>query len=237
MNPALPLLSRRPLVCLVTDRRRLPGRGDERESTTRLVGLVEEAGRAAIDLVQIRERDLSGGALTDLVTRCVDVVRGTPTRIVVNDRLDVALTATAPGVHLRSDSLDGARMRMTTPPGFLLGRSVHGVEEAEVVARAGGLDYLILGAIFPSASKPADWTPLGVDELARTVRAVRLPVLAIGGVTLENVAEVARAGAAGVAAIGLFADAMSQAGEPRDRRLRAVVEAVHRSFDTWQPVV
>ena len=232
MNYALPLFSRRPLVCLVTDRRRLPGSVGERDRRERLVRLVEQAGRAAIDLVQIRESDLSGRALTDLVTRCVDVVRGTPTRIVVNDRLDIAVAARAAGVHLRSDSIDGARMRMAAPPGFLVGRSVHSAQEAEVVAGVGGLDYLIVGTIFSSGSKPATWAPAGVEELARTTRAVGLPVLAIGGVTLETVAAAARAGAAGVAAIGLFAYPGSQEGEPGDLGMRAVVEAVHRSFDT-----
>ena len=232
MNYALPLFSRRPVVCLVTDRRRLPGSVDERDRRERLVRLVERAGRAVIDLVQIRESDLSGRALTDLVTRCVDVVRGTPTRVVVNDRLDVALAAGAAGVHLRSDSIDGARVRMAAPPGFLVGRSVHSAQEAELVAQVGGLDYLLVGTVFSSASKPANWAPAGVEELARATRAVKLPVLAIGGLTLENVAAAARGGAAGVAAIGLFAGPGSQEGEPGDSGMRAVVEAIQCSFDT-----
>ncbi len=105
MSQVFPFLRQRPVVCLVTDRRRPSDLTNESEPAERLVRLVEQAGRAGIDLVQIRERDMGGRALVDLVRRCVEAARGTPTKILVNDRLDIALAAGAAGVHLRSDSI------------------------------------------------------------------------------------------------------------------------------------
>ncbi len=163
------------------------------------------AVRARVDLIQIREPDLPDRALLDLVRCAVDAARGTGSRILVNDRFDVALAAGADGVHLRSSSAPARLMRRHLPPGFLLGRSVHGAAEAARVAAGGGVDYLTLGTVFPSASK-AGRAPCGVDALAETTRMVRLPVLAIGGVTVDNLREVLDAGAAGAAAIGLFAE-------------------------------
>ena len=135
----------------------------------------------------------------------VDVARGTRSLILVNERFDVALAAGAAGVHLRGSSAPAPAVRRHLPPGFLVGRSVHGAEEAARVAAAGGVDYLTLGTVYASASKPGR-RPCGADALAAVARAVRLPVLAIGGVTVDNMREVLDAGAAGAAAIGLFAE-------------------------------
>ena len=130
----------------------------------------------------------------------------------VNDRVDIALAAGAAGVHLRADSPPAAAVRAIVPTGFLIGRSVHSEGEA-IEAAATGVDYLILGTIFPTASKPAGGAPLGLEPLARAVRAIDTPILAIGGVTADNVGKIAAAGAAGFAAIGLFADLP---GEPAE---------------------
>jgi thiamine-phosphate diphosphorylase len=113
------------------------------------------------------------------------------------------------------------------PARFLIGRSVHGVDEAEKVAAEGGLDYLIAGTIFPSGSKPGQTTFLGLDGLRAIVGRVKLPVLAIGGVTAETVAAVARTGARGVAAIGMFCDAGVDTW-----RIENAVSSIRRSFDT-----
>ena len=91
------------------------------------------------------------------------------------------------------------------PAGFLIGRSVHSEAEA-IEAAASGVDYLVLGTIFPTASKPAGGSPLGLKPLERAARAIPVPILAIGGITADNVGRVAAAGAAGFAAIGLFVD-------------------------------
>lgn len=237
MNSVLSKLGRRPLVCLVTDRHRLPESTGDYESRKSIVELVRQAGQANIDLVQIRERDLCGHALMELVKNCIDVVRGTSTKIIVNDRLDVALAAGASGVHLRSDSVQSSRVRAMTPPGFILGRSVHDLKEADLVARNEGLDYLILGSVFCSPSTQTGRAPIGVSQLSQTVRSVSLPVLAIGGITLKNVEMVARTGAAGVAAIGLFSDCLVLAEKSSGDRLKGVVEIIRRSFDSRDPVV
>jgi thiamine-phosphate pyrophosphorylase len=180
------------MLCLVTDRRVRP-----------VVEQCREAVRAGVDMIQVRERDLDGGRLASLVTELVRLTRGTATRVVVNDRLDVALACRADGVHLRGDSIPPGRARSIAPAGFLIGRSVH--HEAEAKAVAPDVDYLIAGTVFPTSSKPGLTECLGVEGLARICRSVSVPVLAIGGMTPDRLADVATAGAAGVAAIGLFA--------------------------------
>ena len=164
-----------------------------------------EAARCGIDLLQVRELDLEAQPLITLVARIVDAVGATPTRVVVNDRFDVALAAGAHGVHLRADSYPAARVRAMAPPGFLIGRSVHSADEAAAVAAEGAADYLVFGTVFQSASKPPGHPTAGLEGLARVVDAADgLPVLAIGGVTIGSMPLLAAAGASGVAAIGLF---------------------------------
>lgn len=166
------------------------------------------AADASLDFFQIREPDLPDAALLDLATRVRDATAGSTLRILINDRLDIALAAGLDGVHLRGTSYPASRARQiaTTGRPFLIGRSVHGVDEVKAVEAAGGLDYLIFGTIFATASKPTDHVLAGVQTLDAAVRACRLPILAIGGITLDNAALVAQTGAAGLAAIGLFQD-------------------------------
>lgn len=185
-----------PVTCLITDRRLVGGLDG-------VVGQVAAAARAGVHLVQIRERDLEGRSLQRLAEACVEAVRGSATRILVNDRLDVALAAHAHGVHLRSDSVSPARVRRVVPAGFLIGRSVHSVGEVTDPA-IDAADYLVFGPVFATRSKPGA-APAGTLSLEAVVRATCGPVLAVGGVTVETAAAVGATGAAGVAAIGLFA--------------------------------
>jgi thiamine-phosphate diphosphorylase len=189
-----------PVMCMVTARHRSSPEGDRA-----LVDRIGVAARAGVHLVQIRQPDFEGGALTQLVTAAVLAVRGTRARVLVNDRLDVALAAGAHGVHLRGDSMSAAHVRAVVPPAFIIGRSVHSPEEADEAARGGGLDYLIFGTVFSTSSKP-DVRSAGVASLAAACASVPLPVLAIGGMVPERLGPVAESGAAGFAAIGLFAD-------------------------------
>jgi thiamine-phosphate pyrophosphorylase len=190
------------MICLVTDRRRLvPAGAAPGASCDCLLTQVRHAVDAGVDLIQVRERDLEAGELAALVTRLLAVAKHTSTRIVVNDRIDIALACGADGVHLRGDSIPIGAARRLAPAGFLVGRSVHGVEEA---IGAAGADYLIAGTVFPSASKAADAPLLGIAGLRSIVQAVDVPVLAIGGISARRIGEVAAAGAAGMAAIGLF---------------------------------
>ena len=179
------------IVCVVTDRRR--------------VDPVEQARAAAgagIDFVQVRERDLDAKPLARIVAQVLDAVRGSRTRVLVNDRLDVALACGAHGVHLRADSIVPGAARTMAPPGFLIGCSVHTAREA--VRASAAADYLIAGTVFPTPSKPAAGPWLGVEGLRAIAAATTVPVLAIGGVTLERLDAIAAAGAGGIAGIGLF---------------------------------
>ena len=188
--------------CLVTDRRRLAGAGGSYDHARRLLlTQLESAVNSGVDFIQVRERDLEASQLAALVQAALSLARGTTSRIVVNDRLDVALSCGADGVHLRADSIPTADARRIVPAGFLIGRSVHGPGEASA---AEGCDYVIAGTVFPSRSKAAGAAVLGIEGLRAIVRASRAPVLAIGGVTADRFDEIAAAGAAGVAGIGLF---------------------------------
>ena len=213
----------RPVICLVTDRHRVspPGEGG-------LLRLIAHAAQAGVDLIHLREPSLSGRALFELTGAAVAAAAGTPARIVVNDRLDIALAADAHGVHLRADSVSADRMRPLAPPGFVIGRSVHSLSEA-VAAAQSGADYLVAGTVYPTPSKPGGRL-LGIDGLATIAAAVDVPVLAIGGVVADKVWDVAATGAAGLAAIGLFADATTDTDGRLDRHLRDLLARLRAAF-------
>jgi thiamine-phosphate pyrophosphorylase len=215
------------ILHLVTDRHRLAGPVPFEDGRRCLLRQVGYAIDARIDCIIVRERDLEARDLADLTMAIVKLTRGTRTRVVVNDRVDVALASGADGVHLRGDSIAPPVIRRMTPPGFLVGRSVHGVEEAAAVT---GVDYFIAGTVWPSASKPEGHPLLGLDGFAAIVKAVRLPVLAIGGVAIDRVREVSSVGGAGIAAIGLFAGDADQ--QCRAVQLEAIVKEARSLFDT-----
>lgn len=217
------------MICLVTDRRRLSPGAAENDAADRLVELVAAAAIAGVGLIQIRERDLAVREMTSLARRCVDAVRGTGTKVVVNDRADVAVAAGAHGVHLRSDSLDATTVRRLLPPDAIVGRSVHGLAEVEAVSRAGGVDYLILGTLFQTPSKDPAHGLTTLDDLEAACRSSAVPVLAIGGMTVQRAGAVARRGAGGLAAIGLFIPAADCA--PRDH-FHTIMAGLGRAFDT-----
>lgn len=215
------------ILHLVTDRLRIAAAGGTEADARRcLLQQLDYAVAAGIDVVQIRERNLEGRALAALVRDAVARARGTRTRIVVNERVDVAIACGAAGVHLRADSMSALVVREIAPAGFLIGRSVHGV--AEALEAAAGADYLIAGTVWPSKSKPEDHSLLGSGGLAAVAAAVDLPVLAIGGVTPAHAEEVSGAGAAGMAGIGLFMAA--DHAECRAVPLREVAAALRSSI-------
>ena len=203
---------------MISDRRRFGG------SLDRLAEAIVRAGRAGVDVIQIRERELDDRALCGFVGRAIASLRGTAARVVVNARIDIALAAGAAGVHLRGDCVPASRVRPIVPDGFLVGRSVHSREEARAAEADGGCDYLIFGSVFPSNSKPRGHEPAGLDLLRDVCRAVRLPVVAIGGMNAARAAEVARAGSRGAAGIEMFAGA-------DERALAAAVAAMRRAFE------
>jgi thiamine-phosphate pyrophosphorylase len=193
-----------------------------------LVARARSAAAAGVHLVQIRQPDRDPRALISLATRVQAAVAGSKTRVVINDRVDVALACGAHGVHLRGDSMAASRVRSIVPAGFLLGRSVHSADEAARVTAAGGLDYLMFGTVFGTSSKPGA-RPAGVDGLHAACAASHLPVLAVGGVSAERAGAIADAGAAGFAAIGFFMNTPMEA-------LLKTVEDVRAAFDTPRSV-
>ena len=219
------------MLCLVTDRRRLARGATSLEAVRAcLLDQVRHAVDAGVDLIQVRERDLDAADLSALVRDIVGLTRGTATRVVVNDRLDVAIASGADGVHLRGDSIAPTNARRLAPSPFLIGRSVHALDEA---VQTTGADYLIAGTVFRSDSKPGGGPLLGLAGLKAIADAVSVPVLAIGGVTVDRIGEIAVAGASGVAAIGLFmvAELAADASGCRVVPLGALVDSVRRRFD------
>lgn len=161
---------------------------------------IEEAIRAGVDMVQVREKDLEARDLLDLTRR---VVRAGAGKVLVNGRVDVALAAGAQGVHLPSSAPAPRVFRRFAPEGFLLGVSCHSVKEV-LRAEEEGADFVVFGPVFESASKPGYGPPCGPAGLREACRATDLPVLALGGVSIENARICLDAGAAGVAGISLF---------------------------------
>jgi thiamine-phosphate pyrophosphorylase len=182
----------------VTDRRRF---GVPPEA---LVATAVSAAARGASVIQLRERDLPDVEILDLARRVIDALAGTGARVLINDRPDIAVAAGAAGVHLRADSVPASRVRAIVPRGFIVGRSVHSLEEIDAAAADGGCDYLMFGTVFPSAGKPADHPVAGIERLRDACRRSPLPIIAIGGITPDREADVARAGAAGLAAVGWF---------------------------------
>jgi len=200
----------------VTDRRSLAA-NDSPEAQETLLLKIGAAVDAGVDWIQIREKDLSGKDCACLTREALQRAKKSakrktaPTRILVNDRLDVALSQRAGGLHLGENSLPlAAASRLLENRGerndFLIGVSCHSLEAVRTAA-SGSADYLFFGPVFATPSKAGFGAPQGLERLAEICRAVSVPVLAIGGITLENAADCLAAGASGLAAIRLFQDA------------------------------
>jgi thiamine-phosphate pyrophosphorylase len=211
---------RKPILCYVTDRRNLQNTVP-RNSLEPLLEKIEIVASAGVDWIQLREKDLSGrtyASLAGQVLRRISNQADRPpgVRLLVNDRLDVAIAERAHGVHLGENSLPSAgakRMiaasQMRTGD-FLVGVSCHSLEAAKSAASAGA-NYIFFGPVFATPSKAAYGAPQGLDQLARICSAIEISVLAIGGITLENAALCLSAGASGIAAIRLFQDSSDPA--------------------------
>jgi len=189
-------------LCYITDRLAL--------DPLPLLPVVLNAIRAGLDFIQIREKDLPARALIEIAGQAVASASGTKSRILVNDRLDVALAVGAAGVHLGTQSLPARTVREHVPQGFLVGVSCHSLEEA-MDAEAAGTDYAVLGPIFETPSKLPYGPPLGLAKLAEVTARVKLPVLALGGITISRVKACMEAGASGIAGISIFQNAHSLA--------------------------
>ncbi|MGQ9476602.1 MAG: thiamine phosphate synthase [Actinomycetota bacterium] len=176
------------------------------------------------DAVQLRDKEAVGGELYRLALEALVILRGGERRplFLVNDRVDVARAVGADGVHLGQEDLPASAARAILGPEAVLGLSVGSVEEA-LAAEREGADYLGVGPIFPTPSKPDAGEPLGLEGLRAIRRAVDLPLVAIGGVNENNLEGVFEAGADGVAVISAVISARDM--EEAVRRLRRAVDA------------
>ena len=209
---------RKPILCYVTDRRAFeiapiaPDSPAGYPTPLRAHSLrdsIRGAAAAGAGWIQIREKDLDARALVKLTRFAVAETRRTSARVLVNDRLDIALAANAAGVHLGEKSLPLEEVtewrRSTGRLDFLIGVSCHSLESARAAER-GGADYIFFGPVFATPSKAEFGAPQGIERLHEVCASVEIPVLAIGGVNAGNARACITAGAAGIAAIRLFQD-------------------------------
>lgn len=176
-------------------------------------------------MVQLREKEWPSGRLWPLAERLRARCRAAGITFVVNDRVDLALALEADGVHLGQDDLPPERARPLLRPGMLLGLSTHSAAQA-LAAQAAGADYVAVGAMFPTQTKP-DFELVG-PALIRALRPqIRVPLVGIGGITHANVAEVIRAGADGVAVISAVCGAPEP--EAATRRFLELIRAARTS--------
>jgi thiamine-phosphate pyrophosphorylase len=176
---------------VITDRV-LSGRSHEAQAEAAIAG-----GATAI---QLRDKTAPARVLVEVGERLAALCRARGVVFIVNDRADVAMACGADGVHVGEDDLPVAAARRLLGPGKIVGASA-GTVEAARRAEAEGADYLGVGAVFSTGTKADAGDAIGLEALARIVRAVRIPVVGIGGITVENAAAVIRAGAAGVAVV------------------------------------
>lgn len=195
----------------MTDRKALTGE----KSLPALLDVIRAAATAGVDWVQIREKDLPARELFTLVKETVALasvrpgsIRASSIKVIVNDRLDVALAAGAAGVHLGHASAPAREVVRwcragNAPADFLVGVSCHSLEGAQE-AESAGASYTYFGPIYETPSKIPFGKPHGIEELAQVASAVSIPVIAIGGINPSNAPECLRAKAAGIAAIRMF---------------------------------
>lgn len=213
----------------ITDRKQFPG--DEPARRRALLAKIAEAARAGIDYIQLREKDLTARELEVLASEAVRVVRESVelrrenreprTRLLINSRTDVALAVGADGVHLRADDLSPTEVRRLwslcgagAPARERPAVAVSCHTNAEVLrAESEAADFAVFGPVFEKGNAP----PVGLAALRESCKA-KIPVLALGGVTIENAASCFAAGAAGIAAIRLF----------QENEIEQVVHALRR---------
>ncbi|HEX3252073.1 MAG TPA: thiamine phosphate synthase [Pyrinomonadaceae bacterium] len=194
----MPLNLPRPITYTITSGTTTP------QTIPDILRFLEAIVKAQIPLFQIREKSLPARVLYELTERAVEITRGSNTRLLVNDRADIARAAGADGVHLTARSLPADVVRNICGPEFVIGVSTHSLAEARA-AQAAGADFVVFGPIFDTESKRAFGEPQGLEKLREVTRALGdFPVIAIGGVTRVNFASCIAAGASGIAGISMF---------------------------------
>ncbi len=205
----MPLDLPKPIIYLITSGATTNKTTPDSPEFSQLLTVIKTAVTAQIPLIQIREKALTARVLYELTRRAVEIAHGTSTRVLVNDRFDVALGAGADGVQLTAKSLSARVVRRATSDSFVIGVSTHSVHEAKE-AQSGDADFVVFGPVFETESKRSFGPPQGLSKLADIAAAVDgSPVIAIGGIAIENVRQCLRHGAAGIAAIRLLNDSNS----------------------------
>lgn len=177
---------------LISDRHQTGGRP--------LPWVVRQALEGGVRALQLREKDLSGAELFALAAELRRITREYGARLIINDRLDIALAVEADGVHLGKDGLPVAEARRLLGPQRLIGYSAHAVDEA-VRAEADGADFVTFGPVYYTPSKAAYGEPVGPEALRAAAATLAIPVFALGGIKRDNIAAVMAAGAGGIALI------------------------------------
>jgi thiamine-phosphate pyrophosphorylase len=195
---------KRPLLYAITDRLTLPRRNSGREFDA-LIEFIKRALAAGVDMIQIRERDLSARDLLFISDSVKESARERGACLLVNDRADVAACAGI-GVHLAARSISPDVARKAFGQRLLIGASTHNMAEAERAERAGA-DFIVFGPVFETESKKKYGPPVGVQALRTVASRISIPVIALGGINSQNFRDALAAGASGIAGISLFSSA------------------------------
>jgi thiamine-phosphate pyrophosphorylase len=203
------LKAQRPILYLITSGATTAATKTSSKEFQDILTLIRAAVAAHIDLVQLREKNLTARMLYELTAGAAEITRESETRLLVNDRADVARAAGADGVHLTTNSVGASVIRLAFGPEFLIGVSTHSLAEVRA-ARDAGADFAVFGPVFETESKRQYGSPVGVEGLHEAAEVIAsFPVLAIGGMSLRNASKCLHAGASGIAAIRLFANSKS----------------------------
>lgn len=201
-----------PFLCVITDEAFCP------------VTLAEEALKGGAAMIQLRHKTASGSQLFSWAVEILKRCRQYNALCIVNDRVDIAMASEADGVHLGQDDLPAAAARKLLGKSRIIGVSASTAEEA-LQAEKEGADYIGFGHIYPTISKQKEHAPLGPENLQKTVNSISLPVIAIGGINVENAPLLISCGASGVAVIS----AVSRAKEP-SRAANEILRAMKKSM-------
>jgi thiamine-phosphate pyrophosphorylase len=215
-------MPQRPFLYLITSGQTTSRTTPATEDFSNVLHLVRAAVVAGVDLVQIREKNLSASVLYQLSANAATITGRSGTRLLINDRADIATAVGADGVHLTTCSLPTDVVRRTFGDDFLVGVSTHTLEEA-VRARRSGANFVVFGPVFETASKRQYGEPRGLKHLEQVASELSpFPVVALGGLTINNVAACIQAGAQGIAAIRMLND---------PQRMSDIVREIRQDFD------
>jgi thiamine-phosphate pyrophosphorylase len=207
------------LIYLITDGETTAKNFSERSLQT--LRLIKKAAEAEISFIQLREKQLSAKLVFELASKAAEITKDTKTKLLVNDRADIALAAAADGVHLTSKSLSATVIRSNFPVDFIIGVSAHTLAEVEK-AKLTGADFATFSPIYVTLSKAKYGAPQGIAKISEVLKTVHdFPVIALGGIDENNFSDVLRSGASGIAAIRFLNDA---------DKLSEVVKKMRKSF-------